>query len=494
MTRRERMTVGSAPALLLLFAACASAQDRRRVTEPEVPPVCATLEAANALPLDETKSDTARIQAALDQCTAGGAVALVVNGDSNSDGDSFLSGPLFLRGGVTLLVGKGATLYASRNPREYELRPGSCGIITEAGHGCRALLNGEGLENAAVMGDGVIDGRGGEKILGSDLTWWELADKARAGGNQNNPRLLVLTKCRNFTLYGITFRNSPNFHVSFSNTDGFTAWGVKILAPKRARNTDGIDPANSTNVTIAYSWIDTGDDNVAIKAGGTGPSTHMTIAHNHFYSGHGISIGSETDAGVEAIRVTDLSIDSADNGIRIKSNKFRGGLVHDVVYEDVCIRNTANPILFDTHYPGDGKRSDLIPRFEDITLRDVHIEGGGKITLDNFDAEHPLGIFFERVSMGANPSDSCAAKFQPFPQLSVPLRASNMGQHIDPAESGSVGPAASSRPAPPRLKAVPQTSKSLTSSGGAGLRPAIFETGRLPSKAARQAWNPESNP
>ena len=80
----------------------------------------------------------------------------------------------------------------------------------------------------------------------------------------------------------------------------------------------------------------------------------MTIAHNHFYYGHGMSIGSETNGGASAIRVTDLSIDGADNGIRIKSNSARGGLVRDISYEDVCIRGTKNPILMDTHYSGNG--------------------------------------------------------------------------------------------------------------------------------------------
>ena len=77
-----------------------------------------------------------------------------------------------------------------------------------------------------------------------------------------------------------------------------------------------------------------GDDNVAIKAARRSPTNNMTISHNHFYYGHGISIGSETNGGASAIRVTDVSIEGADNGIRIKSNSSRGGLVHDVVYEE----------------------------------------------------------------------------------------------------------------------------------------------------------------
>lgn len=231
-----------------------------------------------------------------------------------------------------------------------------------------------------------------------------LADKARAGGNQNNPRILILSHCDNFTLYRITLRNSPNFHVDYKSGNGFTVWGVKIYSPKRERNTDGIDPGNSTNVTITHCFIDAGDDNVAIKAGAGLPTTHMTISHNHFYSGHGMSIGSETNGGASAIRATDLSMDGGDNAIRIKYNSIRGGLVHDVVYEDVCIRNVTNPILMDTHYTPLGKDTDKIPVFQDITLRNVRLLCGGKITLDGFDAAHKLEMAFDNV-IGDEPSE-----------------------------------------------------------------------------------------
>jgi polygalacturonase len=402
------------------------------------------------------KLDTLQIQAALDGCAPGKAVEL----KAAAGLDSFLSGPLQLRAGVTLLVDAGVILFASRNPRDYDTRPGACGVISTGGGGCRPLIGGTRVADAGVMGDGIIDGRGGESMLGVTVpgtTWWQLADQARAGGTQNNPRLLVLSGCDNFTLYRITLRNSPNFHVSYSAGNGFTVWGVKVYSPKNARNTDGIDPGNSTNVTIAYSWIDTGDDNVAIKAGAGLPTTQMTIAHNHFYSGHGMSIGSETNGGASGIRVLDLSIDGADNGIRIKSNSTRGGLVHDIVYEDVCIRNTKNPIYMDTHYTATvGPEQGRIPVFQDITLRNVRIVsagGDGGLTLDGFDAEHPLKMTFdnvmldtpasikttashatltlgpgpvnfrpvgEGVTVRGNPSagspNSCAGKFVPFPR------------------------------------------------------------------------------
>src|SRR5580658_3109315 len=130
------MRTSTASILVLTAAAGVRAQDLRHVAEPVIPPVCTSLTARNSWPVHEDRIDTERIQAALDGCAAGRAVELKSAGSD----DSFLSGPLVLRRGVTLLVTSGTTLYASRNPRDYDLQPGSCGIISEKGHGCRALI------------------------------------------------------------------------------------------------------------------------------------------------------------------------------------------------------------------------------------------------------------------------------------------------------------------------------------------------------------------
>ena len=377
-------------AMLPFVLLSAHAQDTRNVTEPVIPHSCTTLE--GQAEFDESKPDTVRIQQALDHCSAGQAVELKSN--------VFVSGPLQLRAGVTLLIDAGAILYASRNPRDYDTAPGACGVVSQRGRGCKPLIGADNVAGAGVMGDGTIDGRGPAKLLGQEVSWWDLAQQAKVqNANQNCPRLMQLNHADNFTLYRITLKNSPNFHVAYTGGNGFTAWGVIIDTPKAGRNTDGIDPGNATNVTITHCYIRAGDDNVAIKAGQPGPTTHMTIAHNHFYYRHGMSIGSETDGGASAIRVTDLSIDGADNGIRIKSNSSRGGLVHDIVYEDVCIRDTKNPIFMDSNYSFSGPARDRLPTFNDIVLRNVQILGPGKITLDGYDEKHRLGIAFDNVML-----------------------------------------------------------------------------------------------
>jgi polygalacturonase len=124
----------------------------------------------------------------------------------------------------------------------------------------------------------------------------------------------------------------------------------------------------------------------------------MTVSHNHFYWGHGMSIGSETNGGVSALRVTDLSLDGPDSGIRIKSMGTRGGLVHDLVYDDICIRNSPRPIDITAAYAANGPvKGDSPPTFRDITLHNVRISGGGKVLFDGYDHDHRAAVRLDNV-------------------------------------------------------------------------------------------------
>ncbi len=393
---------------LFLVASALSSQDTRHVSEPKIPRACVTLQAdvaaANGIIAlaDEQKLSTARIQDALDRCAAAPdvqssaplsrSVILKSKGKENV----FLTGPLTLRPGVVLVVSRNTALVASRDPRVYDLAPGSCGIVSTRGRGCKPLITGDGAANAGIMGEGSIDARGGATILGQNATWWDLAHQAKIIDQQQSvPAMIALRHVDNFILYKITLRNSPGFHVSINQTDGFTAWGVKIMTPKTARNTDGIDPGSSRNITIAYSSIHTGDDDVCLKPSAAGPVSNMSVLHDHFYSGHGMSIGSGTYGGVDHLLVDDLTIDGADNGLRIKSDPTRGGLVHQVVYRNVCIRNVPNPLVFTPHYTNfTGNR---LPIYNDITLENVHILTPGAYTFYGLDPDHKLEIKLDNV-------------------------------------------------------------------------------------------------
>ncbi|HEY1804504.1 MAG TPA: pectinesterase family protein [Terracidiphilus sp.] len=391
----RRLFAASVP---LFFGMALHAQDTRTVTEPKIPPACVKLDAdivatsGVIASVDEQKLATVRIQDALDHCAAAHSVVLQSKGKKNV----FLTGPLTLRAGVTLVVSKNTALVASRDPRVYDLTPGGCGIVAKRGRGCKPLITGDGATNAGIMGEGSIDARGGANLLGQNVTWWDLAHQAKIIDQQQSvPAMIALRHVDNFILYKITLRNSPGFHVAINQTDGFTAWGVKIMTPKTARNTDGIDPGSSRNITIAYSYIHTGDDDVCLKPSGAGPVSNMSVLHNHFYSGHGMSIGSGTFGGVDHLLVDDLTIDGADNGLRIKSDPSRGGLVHQVVYRNICIRNVPNPLVFTPHYTT--FTGDRLPIYNDITLEDVHVLTAGAYTFYGYDADRKLGIKLDNV-------------------------------------------------------------------------------------------------
>jgi polygalacturonase len=405
-------TIALSVALVTAATGSVHAQDTRTVKEPVIPTICATLKAEMTAAFatsgeiearaDRTGSgksglDTARLQQELDHCDQGKAVELAPDAANTA----FLTGPIYLRAGVTLLLDKGVTLYGTRNPEYYAVSPGSCGLVNDqTNSGCKPLITVKSATGSGIMGDGAIDGQGGARMMidgkTAAKTWWNLAEDARVTGHQQAPRMIDTDLSDDFTLYRITLKNSANVYVAFHRGDGFSVWGVKIDTPATARNTDGIDPQQSKNITVTQSYIRTGDDNIAIKAG-DGPTTNITIAHNHFYSGHGLSIGAETNGGVSGIRVEDLSLDGPDNGIRIRSSPARGGPVEDVVYNDVCIRNSKNPILFDTAYTFPGKGVQSFPVYKDITLRDVRITGGGKIQFNGFDRDHRIGVTLDGV-------------------------------------------------------------------------------------------------
>ena len=408
-----------------LAHAHAYAQDGRTVREPVVPPACAVLtgEATHA-----GRDDAPRIQAAIDKCAPGHAVVLAAINDRRS----FVAGPLQLRDGVTLLVDTGATLYASTDPRLFDRGAGTCGTNDASGRGCRPFIEAEKVRGAGIMGGGTIDGQGGQAILGNTETWWQIARRAqKEKTRQNVPRLIQFDQAQDVTLYRITLKNSPNFHVTLNDVDGFTAWGVTIDTPHDARNTDGIDPISSRNVTIAHSIIRTGDDNVAIKAGGGGPTKNVSILHNRFYSGHGMSIGSETNGGVHNVLVEDLTMDGTTSGLRIKSNDMRGGRVDGIVYRDVCLRGIRSPIEITTHYEQPAQPGGLIPEYAGIRMERVRSTTPGRILLQGYDDAHPLVLDLRDVAIAAG-SDvkqeharvqgtfaagaGCADRFLPFPE------------------------------------------------------------------------------
>jgi polygalacturonase len=379
--------------------------------EPTIPAACATLTASFAIvtgtPPSESSLDTSRIQTALNGCSAGQAVRLTTSGGSNG----FITGPLNLPTGVSLWIDSGVTLFGTRDP----------GVYGQA----TALISVRGA-NSGIVGSGAIDGQGGEPQIGSTMSSWDVN-----GGGGDSPALIQVLGATNFTLYKITLHNAPKFHVKLGAA-GFVVWGIIIktpsattnsvgtkLTPSSAHNTDGVDPGEAaSNGFIVYSQISVGDDHIAIK-GGTSVK-NLIIAHNHFEAGHGMSIGSETNGGVSDVTVCDLSIDGTNtglsggsaNGIRIKSDPSRGGLVQNIFYGDVCVRGLTNPIILTPMYSS--ATGTEYPHYTGITIqnfRSMSTSTTPKITLLGYDATHMLGLTLDNVVVDDIAAGSVSASF-----------------------------------------------------------------------------------
>ena len=492
-----------------------------------------------------TAPDTARIQAALYACanaanaytstntlSSNGVVELSAGGANNA----FLTGPLSMPGGVTLVIDNGVTLFASRDPTQYESGttgastanlPGTpdaastgaatsaiagngtyyCGQIYPNDDGCKPLISNvvySGTSkiytsNNAIMGPGTIDGQGGQPLYttaanltaagapplitrpdGTNMSWWDLGwegNEAIAGEDENNPRLIEPLYGYNFTLFNLTLQNAPKFHVTPTGINGFTAWNVKIFTPTAVyqsmnnywgapysyasiKNTDGIDPGSKSpttsatpaspalpggytgsagsftgdisNILVAYSYISDSDDNMAIKGESNiadGRVYNITVAHNHFFYGHGMSIGSQTSGldgnpanlatadpavvanttpltvqgqlvypSVSNVNVYDLSMNYTDNGVRIKTNWSEGGLVSNANYSNICMQGNPSPnaldptpqaaVIITPYYTATGNAG-LYPSYQNINVNGLHELTAASWTFQGFNSASP---------------------------------------------------------------------------------------------------------
>jgi len=306
--------------------------------------------------------DTAALQKAFNACGKQGGVVLLPPG-------TYLSEPIKLRNHTTLRIEPGATLKATDEPAAFARtdKPG------QFNH----FLTGKDLENITIEGGGVIDGSGER--------WWIPAEEARqkkSGYTLPRPNLIVLTRVTNLTIRNVTIQNSPKFHFVPTECDGVLVEDCTFLAPERAPNTDAIDPSMCRNVTVRGCTIDVGDDNIAVKSGKPAAgrefaSDGLLVEKCTFKHGHGVSIGSEVTGGVRNVVVRDCTFEGTEYGIRIKTDRKKGGRVEDLLYEDLKMKNVRGAITFTAYYPKipatDSAKpiTKTTPAYKNITVRNL---------------------------------------------------------------------------------------------------------------------------
>ena len=305
----------------------AQAQD---IPLPVIPPAVFNITNYGAIG-DGTTLNTAAIQKTIDACSAaGGGTVLVPAG-------KFLFSPITLASSINLHLDRGAVLLISDDLKTYPMnakRYKDCITVTDA-------------HDIEISGDGVIDGQG--------QAWWNafVADlKADTHTLAHRPYMTKISNCTRLRVIGVTLKNSPMFHLVTPNCTDVTIQDITIKSPSNAANTDGMDPSG-WNYLITGCFVDTGDDNIAIKptAGRTPGDKNFLVSNCVFLHGHGLSIGGGSVNGLENLTVSNCTFNGTDSGIRIKTGRGNSGLVQNLTYENITMTDVKNPIYINDYYP-----------------------------------------------------------------------------------------------------------------------------------------------
>ena len=308
---------------------------------------------------DSVTTNTGAIQSAITAASAaGGGVVQVSAG-------IYLCGPIQLVSKINLRLERGAIL------RMLPLGKYPGGLVNPEN-----FIAGDKLQDVAITGNGAIDGQG--------AAWWPYA---KSDKDAKRPKMITPSSCERLLIEGITLSNSPMFHIALGGKcQDVTIRRVTVRAPASddpvlpSHNSDAFN-VKGRNILITGCDISTGDDNFTCG----GNTSDVLITNCTYGFGHGVSIGSYTSGGVSNITVVDCSFTGTEQGIRIKTDRDRGGFVHDMKYLNLRMTNVEMPILIYASYMAKDRQ------FRDLTKLTPEIA-----------ARYPAATVTERTPTYAN--------------------------------------------------------------------------------------------
>ena len=327
----------------------------------------------------------------------------------------WLTGPIQLKDNIEIHLDKNAIIYFSPDKRLYlkedDKAPGKAYPCIRASK----------AKNIAITGQGIIDGGGQrwrpiKRSKMSDTEWnrymdmggivtekgdlwypWQmkngLPDIADTPQKQEAMRndLLRFEQCENILLEGVTFQNSPRFHVHPCYSRNIIIDGITVRCPWNAQNGDGIDLSDCHQALIVNSTVDVGDDGLCMKSGSQKKGwdiwgcQDVLIQDNTVFHAHGgFVLGSETIGGIRDMVVRHNRFVGTDVGLRFKSGLGRGGKTERMYISDIMMADIAGEaIIFQCDYvnraAGDDGKEPIIteemkkraPDFQDIHISRV---------------------------------------------------------------------------------------------------------------------------
>lgn len=389
---------------------------------------------------DSITLNTVAIQQAIDAATAaGGGKVIFPKG-------IYLSGALFLKSNVELYLDEGVVIRAIQDDKHFPdkwTRVAGIEMNWPA-----ALINIYQQKNVRISGKGIIDGNGSY--------WWDKfwGTPARTGGmwvdytkrnvrwaldyDCKRVRAVVVYDSENISLKDFTVLRSGFWTISltYSNKVHVDGLVIKNNIGGFGPSSDGINTDSSSDILVENCDIDCNDDNLCIKAGRDSDGLRVNRpAENIVYrncitrAGHGLfTIGSETSGGVRNVEVYGLEAFGTNTGIRFKSAKVRGGLIENIYFHDIKMKNVNKPFQFELNWypkysypviPDEFIKEGIprhwkvmttpvepaekgIPEFKNITLENIIVNGAERGFYANAYPEQAIhDLHWENVSIEA---------------------------------------------------------------------------------------------
>jgi polygalacturonase len=281
---------------------------------------------------------------------------------------------------VNLLVEKDGVLKGTTNMADYPPAP-TRWEGTER-QWTAALVNFFDVTNPRLSGEGMIDGsgdvwfaggrggRGGRGAATQPTTQAQQFGRrggglAGAGPTTNGaprfgrPRLIAFQNCKSPVVSGLNFKNQASWCVFMVYCENGLIENLTIRAEHYIPSSDGIDIDSCKGVRIVSCDIDVNDDCISLKSGKdedgrrvNRPCEDIIIEKTRFAYGHGgAAMGSEVSGGIRNVEIRDCVVDAENWApIRFKSQPSRGGIVENITYRNIEIKNARSAFDFNMEW------------------------------------------------------------------------------------------------------------------------------------------------
>ncbi len=304
---------------------------------------------------DGVQDDTHFIQAAIMACPENGRV-LIPEG-------TYRITSLFLKSHLRLELAKGAELKADTDRNRFVTFPATIQSYDETDEYYlgtwegnplpmfAGIICGMNVEDVILYGEGTING------AASKENWWY---NPKVMNIAFRPRLFFINHCKNVTLQGVKFCNSPSWTLHPFFSDDLKFINVVVENPADSPNTDGLDPESCKNIDIIGVRFSLGDDCIAVKSGKIymgkkfkRPSENILVRQCLMENGHGaVTLGSEMAGGVVNMTVEECTFRHTDRGLRIKTRRGRGkdAILSNIVFRNLTLDHVMTPLVVNSFY------------------------------------------------------------------------------------------------------------------------------------------------